>query len=110
MGEETLIHLFCSCTYTISFWSAGFLWIEEKTNVSIVMDNNAFLFGNTNATCYSKVVNLILLICRFHVYKMKMNEKRPSFSVLKKDVKNYYLMEKIMFYGTGASSKFHKKW
>ncbi len=106
--EETLIHLFCSCTHTISFWSSVFSWIKEETNRSINMDNEAFLFGNTNAS--SKIVNLILFICRFHVYKRKMNRKCPSLLVLKREVRNYCSMEKCMFHSNGDGFKFYQKW
>ena len=93
---ETLINFFLLMYPYHLFRVLGILWIREKTNQSTAMDNNIFLFGNTDVTCDSKVVNLILLNCRFHEYKMKMNEKRLSISVLKEDVKNYmyYLMEK----------------
>ena len=105
--EETIFHLFCSCTHTISFWSSVFSWIKEQTNFSLAMDNEVFLFGNTKN---SNVVNLILLICRFHVYTMKMIGKRPSLLVLKREVKKYYSMEKFMFFTNGVNFKFYQKW
>ena len=78
--------------------------------MAIPMDNEVLLFGSTSVN--SKMVNMILLICRFHVYKMKMNEKRPSLLVLRREVKKYYLMEKCMFYfyTNGVRHQFYQKW
>ena len=65
-------------------------FMDEREDQSVHCNGQKRLFiGTTNVTCNCKVV-LKLLICRFHVYKMKPNEKRLSLSVLKKDVKNYY--------------------
>ena len=37
--EETLIHLFCSCIYSINFWTSLVSWVKDKQNISLYLDN-----------------------------------------------------------------------
>ena len=106
--EETLIHLFCSCAATISFWTAVASWINYKTKRNIILDHETFLFGKTDFKC--KAANLILLICRFHIYKMKMSKNKPSFLVFKTELKNYYAMEKFISTCNNKLASFYYKW
>ena len=86
--------MFCSCAATIVFWTAVASWINYKTKLNIILDHEAFLFGKTDFKC--KATTLILLICRFHIYKMKMSKNRLSFLVFKTELKNYTAMEKFI--------------
>ena len=106
--EETLIHLFCSCIYSINFWTSLVYWVKDKIDISLYLDNKVILFGNANNSL--KCLNLILLLSRFHIYKMKMNEKLPSFSLFKKDIRKYYILEKYMSVVNGEVQKFRSKW
>ena len=72
------------------------LWINYKTKRNIILDHETFLFGKTDFKC--KATNLVLLICRFHIYKMKMSKNKPSFLVFKTELKNYYAMEIFYFH------------
>ena len=106
--EESLIHLFCSCTYSGNFWSSLVSWIKDKTHISLHLDNQTILFGNINFT--SDCLNLILLCARFHIYKTKMNNKFPSILVFKKEVKQHYLCEKYLSIVTCENRRFSLKW
>ena len=53
-----------------------------------------------------KCLNFSLLVARFHIYKMIMNNRRPTLEVLEKDVKRYYLCEKYLAFVNGACQKF----
>ena len=48
--------------------------------------------------------------CIYVSFKMKMNESKPSFEQIKKDIKRYYVLEKFIFMTNGNSVKFHQKW
>ena len=68
----------------------------------------AILFGIRKKSW--SAVNLILLLCRFHMYKMKMMDSKPSRNLLKEDVKQYYVMEKYISLTNGWTAKFNAKW
>ena len=105
---ETLLHLFCGCTITVSFWNSVFIWVEEKTDLRYTVNNELLLFGKTETQW--KNLNHFLLICRFHVYKMKMNEKCPYLPLLKNDFRKYFIAEKCMYALNGNITKFFSKW
>ena len=106
--EETLIHLFCNCKFVLSFWSSVIDLIKNKTKIQLVIDNPLLLFGVTDTR--HECLNLILLLARFHIYKMKMNSRRPSLEILKEDIKRNYCCEKYLASINGAYPKFRSKW
>ena len=104
-AEETLIHIFCNCRLVIEFWDDVMKWIKEKADITTNWGKENLLFGvNEN------IIDLILLLCRFHIYKMKMNDKKPSIHILKKDIKNYYDMEKYTYACNSNIGNFFKRW
>ena len=106
--NETLIHLFCKCEISSTFWSQVKDWIEEVLGGNLFLDDMAILFGIRKKSW--SAVNLILLLGRFHMYKMKMMDSKPSLKLFKEDVKQYYVMEKYTSLTNGWTAKFNAKW
>ena len=55
-------------------------------------------------------LNIVLLLCRFYIYKTKMQEGMLSVQVFQKDVRQYFSLEKYISIKNGNISKFNKKW
>jgi hypothetical protein len=89
----------------VKFWDDVKKWIKEKVNIHVNWEKDNLLFG-VNVKC----MDLIMLICRFHIYKMKMKGNKPSIHVLKKDIKDYYSLEKYIYLCQNNIAKFYKKW
>ena len=106
--NETLIHLFCKCEISSRFWSQVKDWFEEALDVSVYLDDMAILFGIRKKSW--SALNLVLILCRFHIYKMKMMDSKPSLTLLKEDVKQYYVKEKYISLTNGWIAKFNAKW
>ena len=106
--SETLVHLFCTCEITLTFWTQLSEWMKKVLNINVYLDNEVFLFGILNKNW--SALNLILLLCRFHIYKMKMKDSKPSIVLLKNDIKQYYALEKFIFITNGDTVKFNLKW
>jgi len=106
-AEETLIHLFCDCNISLNFWIDFQKWLKERVKVDITLDNDTLLFGTLKG---NKILDLILILCRYHIYKMKMCTKVPSLKVFQIEVKNYYLLEKYIYTCNNDIGKFYKKW
>ena len=105
---ETLVHLFCTCEIVSTFWKQFRDWIKNDLNMELLLNNEAILFGIFNKNWGT--LNLILLLCRYHIYKMKMNGGKPSLTLLQRDIQSYYSLEKYIFTTNGDTAKFHLKW
>ena len=82
-------------------------WIGSTLNINIRLDNEAILFGITKKSW--SALNLILPLCRFNIYKMKMSENRPFLALLKLDLKRYYTLDKYISITNDSTGNFIKK-
>ena len=108
LEEETIIHLFCGCPITLLFWNNVAQWLREISKTQVQIDEELCLFGvRSYQFC---ALNTIILISRFHIYKMKMNNKLPNFGIFKGEVKRYFDLERYIFIKNNLCDKFNKKW
>ena len=68
------------------------LGIGKGLLLILTLDNEAIGFTKKSWSA----LNLILLSCRFHIYKMKMSENRPSLALLKLNLKLYDTLDKYI--------------
>ena len=106
--EETLFHLFCTCPITQVFWDRVLTWIKNKLNLTLVLDNQMKLFGILDYRMGA--LNVILLLCRYYIYRAKMQKSLLLFEHFQKDVKSYFNLEKYIFTKNGELTKFNRKW
>ena len=83
-------------------------WIKGKLNINIVSDKLIQLFGIPNLQMCD--LNLIFLICRFYIYKTKMMESIPTFTLFKKDVNTHVSLERYIAIKNGNMKAFENKW
>jgi hypothetical protein len=107
-SEETILHIFCECPIILTLWRNVVKWIKEKLNINIRMDKEMQLFGILNYSM--NALNVILLLCRFYIYKTKMKEGVPLINLFKKEVKQYFSLEKYIFTKNANIPKFDRKW
>ncbi len=106
-SEETIFHIFCECPIVLTFWGKIVQWIKQKLNITLVIDKEMQLFGildyNTSA------LNLILLLCRFYIYKTKMQGGLPSIQLFQRDAtlsshwKSIYLLKMAIYLSLGKN-------
>ena len=106
--EETIKHVFCDCPYVSQLWIKLFQWIKDKTKVSIVMDNQIQLFGILDLE--ARALNLLILVCRFYIYKTKMEQGVLQFALLKKQLQKYKTLEKYISTKNSKEETFNQKW
>ena len=92
----------------MTFWGKLAQWIKQKLNITLVIDNEMQLFGILDYNM--SALNLILLLCRFHIYKTKMQGGLPSIQIFKRDIIRYFSLEKYIFIKNGNILKFRQKW
>ena len=80
---EFLEHLFCNSEITRSFWVALRSWFMECViNLEPLSVFNV-LFGILNAGEDFVIVNHLILMAKFYIYRCKLNGVEPAMRVLK---------------------------
>ena len=94
---ESISHLFCHCEITKRFLEDTTKWIQETTvkQTTCILSDHEYIFGLTDPN--ASIVNCILMLARYHIYKQKMNNSLPTITYLKKDVLAYYNVEKHLY-------------
>ena len=90
---ETLEHLFHECKKTYSLLLQLKDWLNAN-NVEIDIDPTSVILGNTQKEYeHNILVNHILLITKYFIYRCKLREQEPSIELLKQYIKLYYKLE-----------------
>ena len=108
-GEELeeLVHLYWSCNYVQMLWTSLFHWINGKTNMSLNLVLEDILFGKFSGP---KILNLIITLCKYHIYRRRLLKCRPCFDLLKIEINQYYHIEKYIFKTNCKLSDFNIRW
>uniref|UniRef100_A0A3B5R4M7 Reverse transcriptase domain-containing protein n=1 Tax=Xiphophorus maculatus TaxID=8083 RepID=A0A3B5R4M7_XIPMA len=90
---EDLCHLFWSCYFSCIFWQDICTFISQRIldNFSLTYINMLFGFFSypTNKTKHFYIINLILLVAKYHIHKSKFSNQKPRFSAFKVEFKQY---------------------
>lgn len=90
--SETIAHLFCICPVSSVFWRDFEKYIYEKTGHIITVGLKDIM---TRCVCNDKslsfVINLMLLIGKLYLHKIRMSKSLPSFHVFLVDFDLYIL-------------------
>lgn len=88
--SETITHLFYICPVSSKFWSDFEKCIYEKTKHTITVGQKDII---TRFVCNDKslsfVINLMLLIGKFYLHKMRISKSLPSFQTFLVDFNLY---------------------
>ena len=75
---ETLIHLFCDCKIVDAFWNDVFDWILARFRINVPSNNFHKLFGFHTQYANNPLVNHMLLVARFLIYRCKHSNTTPN--------------------------------
>ena len=106
--EESIIHLLWDCQVTQKIWKDLQNWIQFNLNTRTTLNKDLVIFGNYNFSDFA--LNNIILICKFCIYKSKMRSERPSFTLCKNALKNFYLKERFMYKTNCKQHDFDTRW
>lgn len=68
--RESIIHLFYSCPLCITFWREVENYIFFKTTVKYHIDEKIIIIGFPSKNNKFNIVNLFILLGKFHIYKV----------------------------------------
>lgn len=88
---ETLIHIFYECRYVTSFWENFQLWINDTLHLDLKFTVTEVIFGFFSQN--NDIVNLCIILAKFHIYKQKLKNSIPCFEGMKKEM--FYYKKKL---------------
>ena len=88
-SEESLEHLLFFCRITEFFWKEVLSWLAILNNEIIIVDFSLIdvLFGKIDIDEDFIVINHILLLAKFNIYRSKLDSTKPSLEVFKAKLK-----------------------
>ena len=93
LSSETVVHLFWQCPYTTTFWKDLSRYITDK----LVSDFSSFwknvLFGfldnKSKKQTETYLINLLIILGKYHIHKAKFSNSKPSFVSFGKETEQY---------------------
>jgi len=108
--DESLKHLLLHCNITKNFWLAFSSWIS-KQNISMeTLTLINILFGVLNDNGDFAILNHLILIPKYFIYKCKLNKTKPILRVFFEKIKLVYHIERKIAKRNDRLHKHYKKW
>ena len=68
-AEETLVHLFCECPVSKSFWNEICSWYSCISKSTLTIHSFDICFGHNVHTKPEIILNHLILIAKFYIYQ-----------------------------------------
>ena len=107
---ETIYHLFWQCEISRLFWENLETLLIEKAGKNISFSYKDIIFGRIFKSVDTPVLNIIILLSKFHIYKQKMKNLKPSITALKYEILSYYKSEEYIYIRNFKYGLFQKRW
>ena len=108
---ESLEHLLYFCKSSSFFWKELLSWIAVEANIVLNASLLDILFGKfDHLETDFLLVNHILLLAKYFIYKCKLSKVIPSLSVFKAKLKATYKVELFIAKEKGILLNHYKKW
>ena len=86
-NEESLEHLLLFCKITEFFWKEVLSWLAILSNEIVDLSPIDVLFDKFDIDEDFMVINHILLLAKFYIYRSKLSNTKPSLDVFKAKLK-----------------------
>lgn len=91
-SEESLDHMFLLCPVSQTFWREIRDWLSLKMNdIPKLEISNIIFYIDTIDKSVSLVVNVILLLAKYHIHCCKWRKMKPSFQCFLNDFKLFFV-------------------
>ena len=108
--EESLEHLLYFCKSSSFFWKELLSWTVVEANIVLNVSLLDILFGKFDLEKDFLLVNHILLLGKYFIYKCKLSKVIPSLSVFKAKLNATYKVELYIAKEKGILLNHFKKW
>ena len=106
-APETIVHLFTECAECLSFWRKLQFWISNRYNLDFTLDPEQILFGTKNKLYFIQITNIL---AKMHIYKQKMSNKLPNFSIFMKELLDYHNEEAFILKKNNKEGVYINRW
>ena len=95
--EETIVHLFYNCR---KVWNEVLHWVKNNcTNCdTLSLSEQLIILGAKKNVMTDKVIDLLIITGKWHIYKCKLQDSEPRFEIFKKQFQERYIIEKVVIY------------
>ena len=107
---ESLEHLLYFCKSSSVFWKELLSWIAANANIVLNVSLLDIPFGKFNLEKNFLLVNHILLLAKYFIYRCKLSKIIPSLLVFKAKLKATYNVELHIAKEKGILLNHFKKW
>ncbi len=90
---ETVPHIFWHCSFVKKLWYEVSVFITEKILFNFILHFENVVFGyfiQDNVNNEAFVINLFILLVKFHIHKCKFSNRKPCFTVFYKELESYF--------------------
>ncbi len=90
---ETVPHIFWHCSFVKKFWYDVSVFISEKVLSNFILHFENVVFGyfiQDNVNNKAFVINLFVLLVKFHIHQCKFSNRKPCFTVFYKELESYF--------------------
>lgn len=89
--KETLTHLFFDCEVVSQFWTdlADFIFNLLNTNYCFTLKDVTLYYENKSNKDLEFIVNLFILLAKFHIHKQKFLNSSPMLNLFCYDFDSY---------------------
>ena len=108
--QESLEHLLYFCKTSSFFWRELLSWIAVEANIVLNASLLDIFLGKFDLEKDFLLVNHILLLGKYFIYKCKLSQVIPSLLVFKAKLKATYKVELYIAKEKGILLNHHKKW
>ena len=88
-----MLHLFWNCTHTDKFWKDVSQYIVDNIDSEFCIYWQNVLFGFSYDSNKKRnevyIINLIIILAKFHIHKSKFSHSKPSLIVFEIEAKQY---------------------
>ena len=110
--QQSLLHLMFDCHHVQNFWNClQTKLIEKCVNCqNLEMTKELIIFGLQRDFVTDRVIDWIILLAKFYVYKCKIENMLPNFQSFMVYLKQKYNIEKYNATVNGVKTKFDQNW
>ena len=107
--DETIIHLFCTCTHVRKMWVAFCRYFSHILQVDIQLCPEQIIFNHYKGP-KKAILNILIVVMKHYIYVCKCCEKPLNFMEFMTKVSDYYYCDKYITENTGKHHYLEKKW
>lgn len=95
--QESLSHLFYGCSFCITFWKNVESYVAFKTKHTITLEGKQIItYFDCSNRSLCNIVNLFILLGKFHIHKAKFSKSRPCFKFFQIETDIYFESLKLV--------------